>query len=70
MCLSDLHIRLMPGNGGNDCPGNGKHIGQNGLVLECCCDECNYYLCCYGQSTLKNCGQCKMPGCPRRDSEQ
>ncbi len=32
---------LLPGNEGNDCPGNGENAG-----VECCCDECDYLLCC------------------------
>ena len=32
---------LVPGNGGWDCPGNGLTE-----EIECCCDECDYMLCC------------------------
>ncbi len=53
---------LTPGNGGQNCLGNGEHAG-----IECCCDECDFYLCCWdfaedscetaedveGQKTLK-----------------
>lgn len=27
---------------GQDCPGNGEHLG-----IECCCDECDHYLTCF-----------------------
>ena len=36
---------LIPGNGGEDCPGNGNHHNTEGIV-ECCCEECDYRLCC------------------------
>ena len=35
-------IILMPGNQGKDCPGNGANP-----AIECCCDECDYMLCCF-----------------------
>ena len=41
-------IVLIPGNGGANCPGNGAHIDPNGNLIACCCDECDYMLCCCG----------------------
>lgn len=38
---------LTPGNGGKDCLGNGEHTDENGLPIECCCDECEFYLVCF-----------------------
>ena len=38
---------LTPGNGGKDCFGNWEHIDENGELIECCCDECDYYLDCF-----------------------
>ncbi len=38
---------LTPGNEGKDCFGNGEHIDEFGNLIECCCDECDYYLDCY-----------------------
>ena len=35
-------VELNPGPGGRDCPGNGM-LPQ----IECCCDECAYYLLCF-----------------------
>lgn len=32
---------LIPGNAGRSCPGNGENAG-----IACCCDECDYLLCC------------------------
>lgn len=34
-------IELTPGHP-DECNGNGKHEG-----LECCCDECDYFLRCF-----------------------
>ena len=34
-------VILVPGNQGRDCPGNGTFPG-----IECCCEECDYFLCC------------------------
>ena len=35
-------IILKPGNQGKDCLGNGANP-----AIECCCDECDYMLCCF-----------------------
>jgi hypothetical protein len=44
MIIDVTGTKLIPGNHGKDCPGNGEHEG-----IECCCDECNYMLCCFPQ---------------------
>lgn len=36
----------IPGNNGRDCPLNGEHFDDNGKLIECCCDECDYMMCC------------------------
>ena len=41
---------LTPGNYGEDCMGNGKHFDENGNLIECCCDECDYLICCTEES--------------------
>ncbi len=51
---------LTPGQDGADCLGNGLHPG-----VECCCDECDYLLCCLGQT---DCAQCKDSRCPRKNT--
>ena len=51
---------LTPGNYGNDCLGNGEHEG-----IECCCDECDYMLCCLENSDPSNCIGCQDKDCPR-----
>lgn len=57
-------VELIPGNQGEDCPGNGKHVDQNGEILECCCDECDYLLCCLEPLSPEACGTCSDPLCP------
>ena len=52
-------VVLTPGNGGADCLGNGEHP-----EIECCCDECDYMLCCLGE-TWPDCRNCKDNDCPR-----
>lgn len=49
---------LIPGNQGQDCPGNGK-------TAECCCDECDYMQCCLPTHDPRLCSTCSDPGCPR-----
>lgn len=50
---------LTPGNEGNDCLGNGEHAG-----IECCCDECDYMLCCLGGFYPQHCTECQDRDCP------
>ena len=50
---------LIPGNFGNDCPGNGEHEG-----IECCCDECDYMLCCLEDHNMESCASCHDKYCP------
>lgn len=49
-------IPLCPGNSGKNCLGNGLHPGY-----ECCCDECDYLLCCAG---IFRCEDCNDESCP------
>lgn len=51
-------IELFPGNSGKDCPGNGKHNST-----KCCCDECDFYMCCNGEKPI-NCAECPEEFCP------
>lgn len=50
---------LTPGNNGDDCLGNGEHEG-----IECCCDECDYMLCCLDNRYPSHCPQCDDTDCP------
>ncbi len=51
-------IQLMPGNHFQDCPGNGLHPG-----IECCCDECDFLICCYFGCDFQT---CDSTTCPRK----
>jgi len=41
---------LVPGNNGQDCPGNGVYTDAHGNPIGLLCDECDYLICC------TNCG--------------
>ncbi len=57
-------VEIIPGNRGENCPGNGKHYDEQGDLIECCCDECDYLMCCIS-ATLTTCTSCKDDKCPR-----
>ncbi len=53
--------KLIPGNGGKDCP-------HNGYGKKCACDECDWFLCCfpeYAKNSRIDCKACDTP-CPRK----
>ena len=50
---------LIPGNDGRDCPGNGLHPD-----IECCCDECDYMMCCLDEHDPAQCSACSDKKCP------
>ncbi len=58
MIIDITGIRLVPGNGGRDCPGNGEHQG-----IERACDECDYALCCL-EDRSDSCPDCRDLSCP------
>ena len=62
MIINCTGVVLTPGNFGMDCLGNGGHEG-----VECCCDECDYMLCCLDIHWAENCLNCRDEDCPRRD---
>ncbi len=66
MIIDITGIELTPGNFGEDCKGNGKHQDAHGKLIECCCDECNYLLCCTSDSV--DCGKCTDTDCPRKNN--
>ncbi len=41
-------VILAPGKGGERCQGNGKHRDSQGRAIECRCDECDYFMICFG----------------------
>lgn len=51
---------LTPGNQGNDCLGNGEHT-----EMECCCDECDYMMCCLQIHDDDACLTSEDRNCPR-----
>lgn len=59
MIIAIAETILTPGNYGNDCLGNGEHEG-----IECCCDECDYMLCCLGERFSSECPKCQDTDCP------
>ncbi|MBQ7345662.1 MAG: hypothetical protein IJW45_06340 [Oscillospiraceae bacterium] len=60
MIIDVTGVELVPGEEGWDCPGNGMHID-----VECCCDECDYLLCCLEPHDPKRCVVCQDEDCPR-----
>ncbi len=57
MILDRMGIELIPGNQGMNCPGN----GENGI---CCCDECDYLMCCLPDHQEDLCKTCTDFRCP------
>lgn len=53
-------IVLIPGFGGRDCPSNGEED-----PMTCCCDECDYMICCMGVKDENACVNCTDRYCPR-----
>lgn len=64
MIIDVTGIELTPGNNGEDCKGNGKYLDENGNPIECCCDECDYLLCCTSDNV--DCNECLETDCPRK----
>lgn len=56
MIIDVTGIELTPGNNGRNCLGNGQHSDKNGNTIECCCDECDYMLCCLCDEDYKELG--------------
>ena len=54
MIIDITGIKLTPGNKGEDCMGNGKHYDNSNDLIECCCDECDYFLCCFEYENKKS----------------
>lgn len=66
MFIDVTGIELTPGNNGLDCLGDGQHKDEDGNVIECCCDECNFLMCCLSEHTQEECISCKEEECPRK----
>ena len=64
MIIDVTGVVLTPGYDGRDCLGNGLHD-----EIECCCDECNYFLCCIDDWSEENCKECSAKECPRNKNK-
>ena len=62
MIVDVTGIILTPGKGGAECAGNGSCLDGCGQVIQCCCDECDYLLCCVEGT---DCEHCQDAYCPR-----
>ena len=70
MIIDVTGIELTPGNDGKDCLGNGSHYEENGELIECCCDECEFLLCCVSEyHKPEHCESCYYIECKYRDRE-
>ncbi len=60
MIIDVTGIELTPGMRGEHCQGNGMY---NKFI--CCCDECNYQMCCLDPAPEDKCLECFDEECPR-----
>ncbi|MCI5891782.1 MAG: hypothetical protein MRZ66_00025 [Clostridiales bacterium] len=65
MIIDVTGVEIVPGNFGKDCPGNGEHYDSDGNLIWCCCDECDYLLCCTEDNWEEACKTCFLTECPR-----
>lgn len=47
MILDVTGVYLVPSHDGKECPENGTYKDSEGCVIECCCEECSFFLCCF-----------------------
>ena len=59
MIIDVTGIELIPGNCGRDCPGRYEAAGLN-----CCCNECDYMICCLETHDPEECINCRDQDCP------
>ena len=69
MIIDITGVRLTLGNFGKDCLGNGNCYDEKGKSIECCCDECDYLICCLESHNPEQCNFCKDKDCPNNKSE-
>ncbi|MBR4949638.1 MAG: hypothetical protein IKZ25_02560 [Clostridia bacterium] len=67
MIIDVTGVVLTPGNEGKDCLGNGSFKDNNGNEIECCCDECDFMMCCLPEHSFENCKKCDYVDCPRKE---
>ena len=70
MIIDVTGIELTPGNNGKYCKGNGNYTDKNGFSFECCCDECDYMLCCFVMKDYDNCNNCFDSLCPNSQANK
>lgn len=70
MIIDITGIPLTPGRGGAYCLGNGRYLDRDGRPIECCCDECDYLLCCVSDWFPDRCRTCKDSACPHASGKQ
>lgn len=68
--FDESKMKLIPGNFGKDCPANGLYIDEDGELIECCCDECDYLMCCTEELIESECKRCKNRECPHHFKER
>lgn len=64
MIIDTTGVELTPGNRGEKCNGNGLFVDRNGEPIECCCEECDYMLCCLENHDMSECESCMDEKCP------
>ena len=64
MIIDITGVELTPGNEGKNCKGNGLFVDSDGKTIECCCEECDYMLCCIERHNSKKCEECLDIKCP------
>ncbi len=69
MIIDVTGTELTPGNGGVDCLGNGHLFDASGVAIKCCCDECDYLICCSCDNWQQKCDQCHDRWCPRLEAQ-
>lgn len=55
---------IIPGNLGKDCFGNGKYFDEYGEMIFCC-EECDYFMCCFPPAGTQGCAGCTDVYCPK-----
>ena len=68
MYCEEYDFKYVPGNGGRDCPGDGRHKDAFGNLIECQCDECDFLLCCIDDDFEKDCTDCREYECKHNET--
>lgn len=49
-----MKYEFNPNNFGRDCAFDGKHFDEDGNLIECCCDECDFAIGCIVPEEILN----------------